>query len=107
MINSIQLVLGQGFYVCIIIMNCYVVEYDHLRQLCATKPLRASMMNLHRMTKSRTVQGHNIGDLTADVLTVYFANRQRSEGGKIKRIRCEESYALVEFAEHESELFLQ
>ena len=88
-------------------MNCNVLEHDHLRQVCATKPLRASMMNVHRMTTPRTVQVHNIGYLTEDVLSIYFENRQRSGGGKIKHIRCEDSYAIVEFAEHESELFLQ
>ena len=65
-------------------------------------------MNLQRVTQTRTIQVHNIGDVTKDTLGVYFKNKRCSGGGKVTDVHTfpEDNYALVEVEAYESE-FLQ
>ncbi|KAI0226307.1 hypothetical protein LSAT2_023080 [Lamellibrachia satsuma] len=75
-------------------------EFDRLREICVTKPLRGTMLSLQKMPQSKTIQAHNIGDVTEDILTLFFESR-RSGGGELANIQVcrKDDYALLEFLE--------
>ena len=86
-----------------------VVEYDRLREICLTKPLRRNMLSLRRVPLSRTIQVHNIGHVTEDMMMSYFSDMTEtlfSGGGHVTCIRfCrDEDYAVLELQEHSSKL---
>ena len=57
------------------------------------------------MPQSKAVQVHNIGDVTEEMMTLYFENR-RSGGGEVTNVHVcrEDDYVLLEFAEWASKL---
>ena len=79
---------------------CIVVEFDRLRELCVTKPLRGTMMSLQRVPQAQTIQVHNIGEVTEEILKLYFENK-RSGGGEVTNAQFfrKDGYALFQLAE--------
>ena len=84
-----------------------VAEFDRLREICVTKPLRGTMLSLQKVPQSTTIQVHNIGDVTEDMLTLFFENK-RSGGGEVANVQVcrKDDYALFEFLESASKLNL-
>ena len=77
-----------------------VSEFHRLRELCVTKPLWGTMLSVQRVPQSQAIQVHNIGDVTEEILKLYFENR-RSGGGEVTNVHvCQQhGHALIEFAE--------
>ena len=80
-------------------------EYDRLYEICLTKPLRRNMLSLSRVTLSRAIQVHNIGDVTGGMMMLYFENK-RSGGGHVTSVRFsrDDDCAVLELQEHSSKL---
>ena len=86
---------------------CTVAEFDRLREICVSKPLRGTMLSLQKVPQSKTIQVHNIGDVTEEMLTLFFENK-RSGGGEVANIQVcrKDDYALIEFLESASKLIV-
>ena len=80
-------------------------DYSRLREVCATCHLHGAEVRVHRVAASRTIQVHNIGDMSEDLLSLYFENK-RSGGSEVTHVRMcqEDNYALVEVTDSASEL---
>ena len=65
--------------------------------MCASKPLRGKMVAVQKITESRKIQVYGIGDMTKDLLRIYFENK-RSGCTEVIDIRVyhEDDCALVE-----------
>ena len=79
--------------------------YSRLREVCATCHLHGAEVRVHRVAVSRTIQVYNIGDMSEDLLSLYFENK-RSGGSEVTHVRVcqEDDYALVEVTDNASEL---
>lgn len=86
-------------------VSTFVLDFDSLRELCARTALQGAMISVHRVAQSRTIQVHNIGDMSEDILSLYFEHK-RSGGGEVAHIQVnrEDECALVEVTEYASEL---
>ena len=84
---------------------CTVLDFDRLREICVAKPLRRTMLSLQKVPQSKTIQVHNIGDVTEDMLTLFFENK-RSGGGEVTNIQVcrKDDYAVLDFLESASKL---
>ena len=76
-------------------------EFDRLRELCVSKPLRGTMVNLQRVPQSKTIQVYNIGTITEELLTLYFENKSGKGGVDVRR---QDDFALIEFEKCASKL---
>ena len=82
-----------------------VAEFDRLRELCVSTPLRGTMVNLQRVPQSKTIQVYNIGTITKELLTLYFENKCGKDGGQIGvDVRKQDDVALIEFEKCASKL---
>ena len=82
-----------------------VAEFDRLRELCVSKPLRGTMVNLQRVPQSKTIQVYNIGTITEELLNMYFENKSGKDGGVIGVDVCrQDDFALIEFEKCTSKL---
>ena len=70
-------------------------DYSRLWEVCVTSHLHGA----------ETLQVHNIGDISEDLLSLYFENK-RSGGSEVTHVRVcqEDDYALVEVTDSASEL---
>ena len=87
-------------------MQCFA-DFDSLRAVCVTRPLRDKMVIVKRIPESRAIQVHNIHGVTEEVIGLYFENN-RSGCNKVTHIQLcqEDDYALVEVADSASEFQL-
>ena len=80
-------------------------EFDRLRELCVSKPLRGTMVNLQRVPQSKTIQVYNIGTNTEEILTLYFENKSGKDGRVIGAdVPRQDDFALIEFEKCASKL---
>lgn len=81
-----------------------LADFDILREVCATSGLQGAVISVHRVAMSRTIQVHNIGNISEDLLSLYFEHK-RSGGGELEHTQVwrEDDYALVKVTKHASE----
>ena len=72
-----------------------VAEFDRLRELCISKPLRGTMVTLQRVPQSKTIQVYNIGKVTKEILALYFENKGGTDS--CVSVHRQDDYALVEY----------
>ena len=83
----------------------FIVDFNEVRRRHATRSkLNDSEISLTEVHPPATVMIRNLpGNISRDVLELYFSNRRRSDGGQVIDVTFnhEHQHALVTFTDHQ------
>ncbi|KAH3707164.1 hypothetical protein DPMN_066561 [Dreissena polymorpha] len=81
------------------------IDIQKLQDACKKAPLDGSSLNIRQVPVSNTVLVSNISEIvTEDMITLYFENLQRSNGGPVEKVAMfvNQNYCLVHFVDYNS-----